>query len=65
LFLSRQQPQAKIQVGARELAVIAAEAEEPERARLWQAVTRYNPMYAEYEKMTTRRIPVVVLRTNG
>ena len=45
--------------------MIAAEAEEPERARLWQAVTRYNPMYAEYEKMTTRRIPVVVLRTNG
>lgn len=58
------QPQAKIEVGAQEFPVVAREARGEERDRLWQAVVRYNPMYAEYEKMTRRRIPVVVLRKN-
>ncbi len=56
-----QQPQASIQVGADTFAVVASEATGAERQRLWQAAVRYNPMYGEYEKMTKRQIPVVVL----
>lgn len=56
------QPRAEVQVGTQRFNVVASQAEGEERTRLWQAVTRYNPMYAEYEKMTKRRIPVVVLR---
>ena len=33
-----------------------------ERARLWPRVKRENPTYAEYEKRTTREIPVVLLQ---
>jgi hypothetical protein len=33
-----------------------------ERARLWPRVKRENPAYAEYEKRTTREIPVILLQ---
>jgi len=36
-----------------------------ERARLWPWLQKSNPMYARYEKRTSREIPVVVLRRDG
>jgi deazaflavin-dependent oxidoreductase (nitroreductase family) len=36
-------------------------AEEPERERLYRAQASLMPNFAEYEKATTRKIPVVVL----
>ena len=36
-------------------------AEEPERERLFRAQAALMPNFAEYEKATTRKIPVVVL----
>jgi deazaflavin-dependent oxidoreductase (nitroreductase family) len=57
-----QDPRATIQVAAETTEVEAREAEGEERARLWAALIRYNPPYAAYERMTSRRIPVVVLR---
>ena len=36
-------------------------AEEPERERLYRAQAALMPNFAEYEKATTRKIPVVVL----
>jgi len=33
-----------------------------ERARVWSRVVEEYPAYAEYQRKTDRRIPVVVLR---
>jgi len=55
------QPKAEVEVGSRRVAVVAREAEGPERERLWNAVVRRQKDYAEYAERTTRRIPVVVL----
>jgi deazaflavin-dependent oxidoreductase (nitroreductase family) len=55
------EPRATIQLGREQIRVCAREAEGAERDRLWPLLTRYNPMYARYEKITARRIPVVVL----
>ena len=54
-------PRAKIQVRGERFAVIAREAEGEERARLWSEVVESESGYAEYERRTSRRIPVVVL----
>jgi len=57
----QQSPRATIQVGSRMLSVVAREADEAERARLWPRLTEMNPFYAWYERITARRIPVVIL----
>lgn len=54
-------PHATVQRGREQTPVVAREAEGEERARLWDEVVRTEAGYAEYEKRTTRRIPVVVL----
>ena len=55
-------PRAQVQVGDRLLTVEAAEADSAERARLWPQLKSYNPFYGQYEQITERRIPVVILR---
>src|SRR5262245_22136869 len=54
-------PEAEVQVGAERRRVRARLASPEERARLWPRAKRENPTYAEYEKRTTREIPVVIL----
>jgi F420H(2)-dependent quinone reductase len=56
-------PEARVQVGARELAVRARLAAGEERARLWSALVANYRDYARYERKTlgTRELPVVVL----
>ena len=54
-------PRATIQVGPRTLAVVARRAEGADRARLWPALKKMNPFYAQYERITDREIPVVIL----
>ena len=54
-------PHATVQRGQEVMQVVAREAEGTERTELWDEVVRTNAGYAEYEKRTTRRIPVVVL----
>jgi hypothetical protein len=39
----------------------AAVADEGERQRLWQQITREYPRYVEYQEKTERKIPIVVL----
>jgi deazaflavin-dependent oxidoreductase (nitroreductase family) len=58
----RAAPRANVQVGPEAFAVVASEAEGAERMRLWAALKKFNPFYAQYEKITDRKIPVVVLR---
>jgi deazaflavin-dependent oxidoreductase (nitroreductase family) len=56
-------PDARAQVGARELAVRARLAQGEERARLWSLLVANYRDYARYERKTrgTRELPVVVL----
>jgi deazaflavin-dependent oxidoreductase (nitroreductase family) len=54
-------PSAMVQVGARQTEATAAAAVGPERERLWSTATSRYPIYRDYERRTTREIPVVVL----
>ena len=55
-------PQAELQDGRTRRAVIARNARHDERAHLWAEVTARAPGYLEYERRTTREIPVVILQ---
>jgi len=55
-------PRARVQVGADTFDVTAAPADREERERLWPLLKKYNPLYGQYEQITARTIPVVILR---
>ena len=55
------QPVATLQDGFELRRVRARTASPEERARLWGAVTAKAPGYLDYERRTTREIPVVIL----
>lgn len=55
-------PQAELLSGRVRRAVTARNADPNERARLWAKVTARAPGYLEYERRTTRTIPVVILQ---
>src|SRR5882757_1700349 len=50
----RDNPEAEIQVGVEKIRVRAREAEGEERARLWEAMVRIWPDYANYQTKTDR-----------
>ncbi len=54
-------PEAEVEIGRRKLRVTARQADAEERKRLWPLVVAMYPSYAEYQKKTTREIPVVIL----
>jgi deazaflavin-dependent oxidoreductase (nitroreductase family) len=54
-------PEAEVLASGTRRRVHAREATGAERARLWSRFTAIDPAYDEYERRTTRRIPVVVL----
>jgi len=53
---------AQVQIGSAIFPVEATAADATQRARLWPKLKAYNPFYAQYEQITDRRIPVVVLK---
>jgi deazaflavin-dependent oxidoreductase (nitroreductase family) len=53
--------EAEVQVGSERRGVRARDAEGEERERLWAQMVALYPNYAEYQKKTSRQIPVVVL----
>jgi F420H(2)-dependent quinone reductase len=55
------QPEAKAQIKQDILNVIATQADPEERQRLWSLVTAKYQNFADYQKKTTREIPVVIL----
>jgi deazaflavin-dependent oxidoreductase (nitroreductase family) len=57
----RANPEAQLQIRAKTIAVEASEAIGEERERLWTQVTSQHQNFADYQKRTTREIPVVVL----
>ena len=54
-------PRASIENGKEELPVTAVPAGPGERSRLWAMITKMNPAFADYQRKTTRTIPVVIL----
>lgn len=54
-------PAATVELRGRRLAVTARLATAEERERLWPALVRGFPPYAEYERATARPIPVIIL----
>ncbi len=53
-------PRAKLTVNGQTIQVEARDAQGDEYARLWKFATERNPPYLDYQKMTSRHIPVVV-----
>lgn len=58
-------PDAEIEVGTEVIKVRARVAEGDERERLWTLQKEEVPGFAEYERKTSRQIPVVVLEPIG
>ncbi len=54
-------PEVTVELPTEKFEARARVAEEPERERLYRAQAALMPNFAEYEKATTRKIPVVVL----
>lgn len=54
-------PDIHVQVGAEKFAARARPATVEERPRLWELMTGIFPMYAAYQRKTTREIPLVVI----
>jgi deazaflavin-dependent oxidoreductase (nitroreductase family) len=60
----KSQPQVTVQVLDKVMSATAEVLTGKDRAQAWHQVITTAPAYAEYEKKTTREIPVVLLRTN-
>ncbi len=56
----KQHPQARLEVKGKDVSVTAREAQGEEYDRLWNFATKHHPPYLEYQKMTTRHIPIMI-----
>ena len=54
-------PELTVEVGTEKHKVHAKVAEEPERTQLYNKMVEMMPGFADYQKKTTRKIPVIVL----
>ena len=54
-------PRVRVQVGAERFTARARTATADERARLWPRMASVWPAYDDYQRKTSRQIPVVVL----
>jgi len=57
----RANPRARVEIGTETFDVLARVAEGEERERIWEKQKRDMPGFADYERNTTREIPVVIL----
>lgn len=57
----RANPTAQVEIGRRKVRVTAEEARGERRERLWARLVEMFPNYDEYQKSTSREIPVIVL----
>jgi len=56
------QPETLIEVNGRQIPVVAFQAEGTDHDRLWKYATEHHPPYLHYKEMTSRRIPIVILK---
>jgi deazaflavin-dependent oxidoreductase (nitroreductase family) len=61
----RAHPEVTVQVGAERSPVRARVAQAPERARLWPAVLQAYGGYEDYQRRTSREIPLVILEPSA
>jgi deazaflavin-dependent oxidoreductase (nitroreductase family) len=61
----RANPEATIEVGTETIPVRARVAQGDERERIWEKQKRDYPGFADYERKTSRQIPVVILEPRG
>lgn len=59
------QPRVTIEIGTETREMVARVAEGDERERIWTKQKRDYPGFAEYERKTSRQIPVIVLESAG
>jgi deazaflavin-dependent oxidoreductase (nitroreductase family) len=57
----RAHPDTTVEVGTQTIPVVARVADDAERGTIWENQKRVFPGFADYEKSTTRQIPVVIL----
>lgn len=57
----RHLPTAIVEIGRRTIPVVARESTAEERSVLWPRLVRVNPFFGQYEQITARHIPVVIL----
>jgi deazaflavin-dependent oxidoreductase (nitroreductase family) len=57
--------QVSAEIGTEIVPLVARVAEGAERDRIWAAQKRANPGFADYERKTTRQIPMVILEPVG
>jgi deazaflavin-dependent oxidoreductase (nitroreductase family) len=58
-------PRVSAEIGTQTLPLVARVAEGAERDRIWAAQKSANPGFADYERKTTRQIPVIILEPAG
>lgn len=58
-------PHVRAEIGATTVALMARVADHAERERIWAAQKADYPGFADYERNTTRQIPVVILEPTG
>jgi deazaflavin-dependent oxidoreductase (nitroreductase family) len=56
----KQNPHAGLEITGQLIPVKAREAQGEEYNRLWEFATRRNPPYLDYQKMTSRPIPIMI-----
>ena len=61
----RANPHATLKIGRPTRSVTAREVDGEERARLWELVCEAFPLYATYQRRTSRLIPLFVLEGRG
>ena len=54
-------PDVSVEVGTETISVKARVAQDEERERIWTRQKELYPNFAQYEKLTTRQIPVIIL----
>jgi deazaflavin-dependent oxidoreductase (nitroreductase family) len=58
-------PNVQAEIGTRTVDLVARVAGSEERERIWAAQKAANPGFADYERQTSRQIPVIVLEPAG
>jgi len=56
------QPETILEVKGRQIHVEASPVEGAEYDRLWKYATEHHPPYLHYKEMTSRHIPIIVLK---
>jgi deazaflavin-dependent oxidoreductase (nitroreductase family) len=61
----KKDPHARLEINGKEFSAAAHEAQGEEYERLWKFATEQHPPYLDYQKQTTRRIPIMVFERVG